>query len=55
VLLLAAVNIGRDQGWNMVAVVVVSLAVLVASWAALVAAVDAARHRRESPEEEVIG
>jgi NADH-quinone oxidoreductase subunit H len=53
-LLLGAVNIGRDEGWNMVAVVAVSLVVLVVAWAALTAAVDVGRKRRESPEEEVI-
>jgi NADH-quinone oxidoreductase subunit H len=53
-LLLAAVNIGRDEDWNMVAVVGVSLVVLVAAWAGLSAAVDVARQRRESTEEEVI-
>jgi len=53
-LLLAAVNIGRDEGWNMVAVVGVSLVVLVAAWSGLSSAMAVARHRRESPEEEVI-
>jgi NADH-quinone oxidoreductase subunit H len=53
-LLLAAINIGRDEDWNMVAVVAVTLAVLVVAWGALAAAVDVARRRRESaPEEEV--
>ena len=47
-------NIGRDEDWNMVAVVGVSLVVLVAAWAGLSAAVDVARQRRESTEEEVI-
>jgi NADH-quinone oxidoreductase subunit H len=53
-LLLAAINVGRDEGWNMVAVVGVSLAALVAAWGSLAAAVDVARKRRASPEEEVI-
>ena len=53
-LLLGAVNIGRDEGWNMVVVVGVSLVVLIVAWAALSASVDVARKRRESPEEEVI-
>jgi NADH-quinone oxidoreductase subunit H len=53
-LLLGAINVGRDEGWNVVAVVAVSLVVLVAAGAALGAAVDVARQRRESPEEEVI-
>jgi NADH-quinone oxidoreductase subunit H len=52
-LLLAAINIGRDEDWNMGAVVAVTLAVLVVAWGALAAAVDVARRRRESaPEEE---
>jgi NADH-quinone oxidoreductase subunit H len=55
VLLLAAINVGRDEGWNTAAVVAVSLVVLVATWASLSAAVDVARRRRQSPEEEVIG
>jgi NADH-quinone oxidoreductase subunit H len=54
VLLLAAINIGRDEDWNMVAVVGVSLAVLVVAWGALTAAVDAARRRRESEAEEEV-
>jgi NADH-quinone oxidoreductase subunit H len=53
-LLLAAINIGRDEDWNMVAVVGVSLAVLVVAWGALTAAVDAARRRRESELEEEV-
>jgi NADH-quinone oxidoreductase subunit H len=53
-MLLAAINVGRDEDWNMVAVVSVSLVVLVAAWGSLSAAVDVARKRRESPEEEVI-
>jgi NADH-quinone oxidoreductase subunit H len=53
-LLLGAVNIGRDEGWNMVVVVAVSLLVLVASWGALTAAVDVARRRRESDDEEAL-
>ena len=53
-LLLGAINIGRDEDWNMVVVVGVSLAVLVAAWSALAGAVDVARKRRESPEEEVL-
>jgi NADH-quinone oxidoreductase subunit H len=53
ILLLAAINIGRDEDWNMAAVVAVTLAVLVVAWGALAAAVDMARRRRESaPEEE---
>jgi NADH-quinone oxidoreductase subunit H len=51
-LLLGAINIGRDEGWNMVAVVGASLVVLVVAWGGLTAAVDAARRRRASPDEE---
>jgi NADH-quinone oxidoreductase subunit H len=53
-LLLAAINIGRDEGWNTVAVVGVSFVVLVTAWGALAAAVDIARRRRETPDEEVL-
>jgi NADH-quinone oxidoreductase subunit H len=53
-LLLAAINIGRDEGWNTVAVVSVSFVVLVTAWGALAAAVDIARRRRETPDEEVL-
>ncbi|HEX6423196.1 MAG TPA: NADH-quinone oxidoreductase subunit NuoH [Acidimicrobiales bacterium] len=52
VLVLAAINIGRDEGWNLAVVVGVSLAVLVAGWAALTAAVDVSRERRLSAEAE---
>jgi NADH-quinone oxidoreductase subunit H len=56
VLVLAAINIGRDEGWNMVVVVGGSLVVLVAAWAALTAAVDVARarHLSEEAEEEAL-
>jgi NADH-quinone oxidoreductase subunit H len=53
-LLLAAINIGRDEGWNTVAVVGVSFVVLVTAWGALAAAVDIARRRRETPDEEEV-
>ena len=52
VLVLAAINIGRDEGWNMAVVVGGSLAVLVAGWVALTAAVDVSRERRLSEEAE---
>lgn len=52
VLVLAAINIGRDEGWNMAVVVGGSLVVLVAAWAALTAAVDVSRERRVSKEAE---
>jgi NADH-quinone oxidoreductase subunit H len=50
-LLLGAINIGRDEGWNMAVVVGVSLVVLVVAWGSLTTAVDAAHRRRESEEE----
>ncbi len=53
-LLLGAINIGRDEDWNMVAVVGVSLVVLVVAWGMLTAAIDVARRRRESPDEEEV-
>ena len=58
-LLLGAINVGRDEGWNMVVVVAVSLVVLVVAWAGLTAAVEVARRRRllaaaEDAEEEVL-
>ncbi len=52
VLVLAAINIGRDEGWNMAVVVGGALAVLVAGWVALTAAVDVSRERRLSEEAE---
>jgi NADH-quinone oxidoreductase subunit H len=48
ILLLGAINIGRDEGWNMGVVVGVSFAVLVVAWLALSAAVDVAHRRRAS-------
>jgi NADH-quinone oxidoreductase subunit H len=54
VLLLGAINIGRDDDWNMVAVVGVSFAVLVVGYVALAGAVSIAQRRHESPSEEVI-
>jgi NADH-quinone oxidoreductase subunit H len=53
-LLLAAVNIGRDEDWNGGIVVAVSLVVLVVAWGALSTAIDVARRRRESEDEEVL-
>jgi NADH-quinone oxidoreductase subunit H len=50
VVLLAAINVGRDEGWNLGLVVGVSLAVLVLSWGMLVGAIAAARRRREAGE-----
>ncbi len=55
VLLLAAINIGRDEDWNVGAVVGVSFVVLVAGWATLTAAVDVAQRRRAAAlDEEVL-
>ena len=45
-LLLAAIQLGRDNDWNIVAVVVIALAVLVVSGALLLAAVRVAGRRR---------
>jgi NADH-quinone oxidoreductase subunit H len=53
-LLLAAVNIGRDEDWNGGVVVAVALAVLVVAWVALSTAIDVARRRRESEDEEAL-
>ncbi|HZA75981.1 MAG TPA: NADH-quinone oxidoreductase subunit NuoH [Acidimicrobiales bacterium] len=54
VLLLGAINVGRDEDWNMAVVVSVSFAVLVAGYAGLAGAVTVAQRRRESPTEEVL-
>ena len=54
VLLLGAINVGRDEDWNTAAVVSVSFAVLVAGYAGLAGAVAVAQRRRESPSEEVL-
>jgi NADH-quinone oxidoreductase subunit H len=53
-LLLATINVGRDHDWNLPAVVVGGFVVLVAAYAALVAAVGVAQRRREM-EEELVG
>ncbi len=53
-LLLGAINVGRDEGWNMGVVVGASLVVLVVAWGAITAAVDVAHRRRASAEEEVL-
>src|SRR5690606_30146646 len=50
-LLLATINIARDEGWNLVAVVAGGFVVLVAGWSALAAAVNVAQRRRETEEE----
>jgi NADH-quinone oxidoreductase subunit H len=46
VLLLATINISRDEGWEMWAVLPVTFLVLVAGWVTLFAAVDVAQRRR---------
>jgi NADH-quinone oxidoreductase subunit H len=53
-LLLGAVNIGRDEDWNMAVVVGVSLVVLVVAWGALTAAIDVAHRRRDSLDEQEV-
>jgi NADH-quinone oxidoreductase subunit H len=45
-MLLAAINIGRDEGWNVWAVVAVSFVVLVAGFLTLTGALDVAQRRR---------
>jgi NADH-quinone oxidoreductase subunit H len=49
-LLLAAINIGRDEGWNMALVVGVSFAALVVAYVALAGAIGVARQRAELAE-----
>ena len=53
-LLLGAINIGRDEDWNMAVVVGVSLVVLVVAWGALTAAIDVAQRRRDSLDEQEV-
>jgi NADH-quinone oxidoreductase subunit H len=53
-LLLAAINVGRDEGWNMGVVVGVSLLALVVAWGGITAAVDVAHRRRASEQEEAL-
>jgi len=55
VLLLGAINISRDEHWNVAVVVAGAFAALVAGWALLSAAVDTSARRRESDlDEEVL-
>jgi NADH-quinone oxidoreductase subunit H len=49
-LLLGAINIGRDEGWNLWLVGGLGALVLVAGWGALTAAVSVARKRRADEE-----
>jgi NADH-quinone oxidoreductase subunit H len=53
-LLLGAINIGRDEGWNMAAVVAVTLLVIVVAWGALTGAIDVAERRRLSTDDEEV-
>jgi NADH-quinone oxidoreductase subunit H len=55
VLLLGAINIGRDEDWNIALVVGLSFLVLVVCWGTLTAAIDAAQRRRTAAiDEEVL-
>jgi NADH-quinone oxidoreductase subunit H len=55
VLLLAAINIARDEDWNVGVAVGLSFLVLVAGWVTLTAAVDVAQRRRAAAlDEEVL-
>jgi NADH-quinone oxidoreductase subunit H len=49
-LLLASINIGRDEGWNLVLVATVGAAVLLAGYLGLAGAVAVARRRRAEEE-----
>jgi NADH-quinone oxidoreductase subunit H len=53
-LLLSAINVGRDEDWNMGLVVGLSLLVLVVAWGAITAVVEVAHRRRVSEDEEVL-
>jgi len=54
ILLLGAINIGRDEDWNMGVVVGGSFAVLVVAWLLLTMSIDAAQRRRAHDDEEVL-
>ena len=54
ILLLGAINIGRDEDWNMGVVVGGSFAALVVGWLALTTAVDAAQRRRRALDDEEV-
>jgi NADH-quinone oxidoreductase subunit H len=54
VLLLAGINIGRDEDWNMAVVVGVTLAILVVAYVAAVGAISAAAGRRTETREETL-
>ncbi len=51
-LLLAALNIGRDEGWNTVVVVVVAVVVMVGAYLLLTGAMRTSQQRREHDERE---
>ncbi|HEX6237346.1 MAG TPA: NADH-quinone oxidoreductase subunit NuoH [Acidimicrobiales bacterium] len=53
-LLLGAINVGRDEGWNMALVVGVSFAVLLAGWAGIAAASTTSQRRRALAEGEQV-
>ena len=54
ILLLGAINIGRDEDWNMGVVVGGSFAVLVVAWLLLTMSIDAAQRRRAHDDEEAL-
>jgi NADH-quinone oxidoreductase subunit H len=54
VLLLGAINVGRDEDWNMGAVVGASFAVLVVGYVSLAGAISVAQRRRESAASEEV-
>jgi NADH-quinone oxidoreductase subunit H len=54
ILLLGAINIGRDEDWNMGVVVGGSFAVLVVAWLLLTMSIDAAQRRRALDDEEAL-
>jgi NADH-quinone oxidoreductase subunit H len=54
VLLLAGINIGRDEDWNMAVVVGVTLAILVVAYVATVGAISVAARRRTESREEML-
>jgi len=51
-LLLAALNIGRDEGWNTALVVAVGFAVMVAAYLLLTGAIRTSQQRREQADQE---
>jgi len=53
-LLLGAINIGRDEGWSSVLVVLVAFGALVVGWAAIAGASVVSQRRRGLDEEEVL-